>query len=655
MDYEFLCAFDLVNYIPIPPPINHADIAIECIFSSQFPSASIQSIVLEWVGDNAKKIYDYIQGGITGTSNGIYEGIPLKIVACDLSLGFDIILNISDPSAQFECDNVKCPLKMAGTVDWMNDIAGSISFGYFASGDPTFSINAADKGKISAITFADYKMTPYCLSTIPDYTGALLSALTVYELTAAIIKATKTAVKLALELANATLYLLAAVGELIRVILEFIFEAVIIILEVIELIKAIENVFNYLIQPKKYKLCMRAETLFQKFSAYLGLTFSSTIFSKGSKYYDMTWMPKKIVMPSLNFNPVTNLFDRPADELTDNGFVYGYPDGTCADWLREMLSLFNAEIVIRQGVLHFEEKHFWFYQNPFIIPNTRDISDAGSQFNIPDPHGTNASECPPSYLIGFQLDQTDQNTFEQYTGTTSQILTLPAKVQNQAHVLTPPGQNITFGTSLGFRKNSLTAVESFLDNTVLPALIIGADALNGIINTLLAPIDIVEHLLDNETIKDIQSKHDINTSKWVNKFSQRIGWLLLYADSFNIPKVFIGEDYDGDWHVSNANSDAQGYGPMTAKYLMINFHEKNLALHGNQYWTYTNKKFKFCCADFQQVLNNNIFQTPTGELGKFTKLIYHLETETAENVDYRIQKNFTNNLTEQVWIDGIQQ
>lgn len=672
MDYEFLMAFDLVNYIPIPPPRNHADIAIECIFSSQSPSANIQTIVLEWVGDNAKKINGYLQGGIDGTSNGIYEAIPLKIVACDLSLGFDIILNFADPSALFECDNVKCPLKMAGTVDWMNEIAGAISFGYFASGDPTFAVNAADGGKNSAITWADYKLTPYCLSTIPDFEGYLITLLSCYEIANAIDKSIKTFSKLTAELANAVLYTVGAVGAAVQAIIEMIFEIVIIVLELIALIEMIEKMFGYLFQLKKYKLCMRAETLFKKFCAYLGLTFSSTIFSKGSAYYDMTWMPKKIIMPVANFNPqtgvianqdfalFTDLFKRPANESTNNGWVYGYPDGTCAEWLKEMLSLFNAEIVIRSGVLHFEEKHYWFYQNPYVIPNTRELGDAGSQFNIPDPHGTNANECSPSYLIGFQLDQSDLNTYEEYTGTTAQILTLPKKVNNQAHVLTPPGVNITFNVALAKRKNSLTIVESLINVLINIFLNPLFSLIEGSLIYILyivegGPVGLALKKIGlNPIATYIDNNINVGTVS-IPPLTDRIGWMLLSADSFNVPKVFIGEDNGGDWILSNANTDAEGYGPLTAKYLMINFHNKNLALHGNQYWTYTNKKFKFCCADFQQVVNNNIFQTPTGEIGKFTKLIYHLETETAENVDYRIQKNFTNNLTEQVWFDGIQQ
>ena len=114
---------------------------IELIWESLNPSAKLQSITFEWLGETAKKIYDYRKAGVTGGSYGIYHGLPLRLEPCSNNLPpFELLLDTINESVEWECDRVTTPIIERGRKDWLEGMAASFSFAYLANVD---SINTA--------------------------------------------------------------------------------------------------------------------------------------------------------------------------------------------------------------------------------------------------------------------------------------------------------------------------------------------------------------------------------------------------------------------------------------------------------------------------------------------------------------------------------
>ncbi len=658
MFYEFKIDFGN-GFETVPQPLNHSAIKVELAFTSQTPSASIQSVAFEWVGDTAKRINDYVNGGQTGSTYGIGEGLPLQILICNTQIGFDLILDLNNSAALFECDKVVCPIKQVGGVDWLSTLSAGFSFWYLA-GALTDSVNGYGgsawvgpaPGKIN---ISDFKKTPYVITTIPDFTQVMILLVSdlgiLFQIKTTIELIAKDGEMLIGDLGNIGGSLLAILGAIAKAIADLaivILEVAYLVILVALLINTTIKMFDNIIQVKKYKLCMREKDLFIRACQYMGLNFSSTIYANGSPFENSTWMPKKILMPNINQNVIDflapELFERPADE-SHNSQAYGYYDGGVQQFIKDMCTKYNASMVVINGTAHFEEVHYWNNQTPFVIQN---ISDLGYVFNTPDPHGTNMQECPAALMLEFQTDTSDLNTVQKYRGTTCQVTVTPQRIGNMLHLLTPPGQVIILPCAMGKRKDYLTQAEALCQKIITD--------INAVINAFS---DITK--LENDVNKlakwvgfsppfnTVQNAPNFYTKYSISGFNDRFGWLELSDDSFSVPKSFIGYDDNGDWKLTSDSEEV-----MSAVNLMNNFHGKNLLSRGNQYLTYSNRKFPFCCKDFLQILNNNIIQLPSGKLGKITKLIWNLEQEIAEQVDYRINSNFTNNYSETVIIDGAQ-
>jgi len=634
MDYKF--SMDFGNgFIDVPQPLNHSAIKIDAVYTSGNPSASISSVNFEWVGETAHRINTYIEQGTQG-GRGIYEGIPLKIEACNQNLGFNLSLDLANTVTRIECDKVVCPIRESGRIDWLNDIAGSFTFWYLAT--PT------SEGGAGIITVQDYKATPYVITEIPN--GTRIVSLTVplfiltWQAVVMLQKLVDDIVILAGYISN-SLQIGGGVGLLVAGIVNVMADIVQIYILVNQIIKLLEDIIDNIIQEKKYKLCMRVEDLFKKACQYLGLNFSSSIFSSSSLYYDTTWMPKKSVQPVQNFDLLTNAsFKKPYNELGGSGNPYGYYDGTFKEFIQDMMLLFNAEVKVNNNTLYFEEIHHWNTQDTYLIDNT---DEEGFTFNLPAPHGTNASECPSVYALQFQLDNDELNTIHEYEGTSVSVQVQPFVIGDKRNLLNSKGINIQFPCSLAKRKEYFTKPELIIINMIndLNVLI---PALNVAIPLTMAAMagfpGYIAGFLIGKVFNPIP-----------DMISLRIGWLELSNDSFSIPKIFVGTQIGTDWEVHPNNHER-----MSAQALLYWFHGLNLATRGNQWLTYYDKKFKFCCADFQKALTSNVFQVRNeqGQIvtGKFTKITWDLETEIAV-ADYRINQLYTTNLTERLIIDGL--
>jgi len=626
------------GFTAVNPPINWKSMQVELIFTNDHPSASLQSTEFEWVADEAVKINAYRMAGLTGGGPGIYEGLPLKITACGTlnTVIFDGMLDLASDRTMFECDMVRSPIKEAGRIDWLNDVAGSFSFAYLAS------LTGTTPGRI--IPANDYKRIPYAISAIPDYTQAMIISISLFvtlkELFDVTTKISQLIAQLSGDSTTAVATLGLAAGTLIATIVIVVLYVVYLFLIIIILIDLIKALISNIVQLKKHKLGMRIETLFRRACQYLGLGFSSTILQAGN-YKDATIIPRKDIIPSVN-NPL-NVFDRPFDEgagFPNNG-AYGYYNsgaGTFKEFIQDMMDLFHAEVKIIGGVLHFEEKNFWQNANPFQLPNS---GAPGFTFNYPDPQGTNASELPSNFFLIWQIDPSELNTIHRYRGTSVQVTMQPNIVNNKKYLLLAKNHEVRLNFALAKRKEYLTRVENLL-NDVLNAL---ANFVNFIINTINTLINAINAAI--QFFGGNPATLDTIPPLPTNVFVGRIGWLLLSNDTFSVPKIMIGTPVGNDWEL-HAQSETR----LAANTLLTNFHGRELATRGNQQLTFREKRLPFCCAEYLKVLNNNILKDALGRNGKFIRMLWDLHNDQALNVEYRIYSNFTNNLTEKITIDG---
>ena len=647
MDYLFKLDFGN-GFVTVAPPVNHAAIKLDIIFTSQKPSASIQSINFEWIGETAKSIIKYKNQGMTG-GRGIGECIPMQIVPCyklitsggvatiQVDFKVDLMLDLGSDAARFECDRVQCPILQSGRIDWLSVAAESVSYWYLASAN----VGGGVPGKIN---YSDYKKTPYCINFIPDgmaiVTLLLTEFMVVWQL-AELIRGLKERVEaLVVYVAQTAIITSGAILQLIFRIIEIVAYLIYIFFLLKLFIQLIKDIADNILKPfppkKIYKLCMREEDIWIRTANYFGLNFSSTIYAPGSPYRDATEMPQKIVMPA-EYQPfnLLSVFDRPYDE-NGNQKSYGHPDGTCKEFMERMMIKYNAEIRIDNNTLYFEERHFWDVTDPYQIPN---VDEIGYTFNLPDPHGTNFHELPPSYLLKFQMDTSDLNTVHFYKGTSIHVMVNPIIVGNVKYLTNGQAVWIELPYALAKRKQFLNPIEQRI-NSIINGMNGFISVMNQFVTTVIGTLNAVIQFFGGDGF-------DIPQIGLLQTLDNRIGWMELSNDSFTIPKTFIGTNVGGDWEL---HPDSQAI--MSAVGLFNNFHGKQLATRGNQYITYFDKRFGFCCTDVAKIIKKNVLITPDNKKGKFTKLSWWLENELAEGVDYRIRQDFTTNLKETIIIDS---
>ena len=563
------------GFIPIPVAMNYKGMKLQLLFTKDAMQQQLQSITFEWAKASAKFLNTHRKNGLTG-GLGVYEGPGLQIDAGNLPLQiFDGCLDTADPSTEWSNDIVKCRIKDSGTNDWIYSYGKSITFQYLTT--PDYS-SSSDFILAAQITRADYKQTPYCISTIPDYQSAAMLSITLFIMVKESVDVVCKIASLITRCISQSLSWLQLIGTIIEIVLYLIY----LIAIIIQSAKLMQELFDNLVQPKKTKLCMREVDLWKKMCAYFGLTYVSSIhceggaYGYGGKYINATYMPSKIVIP--NGDPALLDFKRPQDEST-NPNSYGYFEGTPADWIAYQEMVYNARHIVKNGCMYFEEIHKPDVLNPYILPNEGVV---GNTFLYPEPYNTNASEIPISYQLRFLKDDQEINTYNDYSGTFACAITKPNIVHNKKNILFNNAQNITLPVALARRKlgftnlekaliNSFNQFSSFISdvgarvahlngqlNAISPAALTGAnpgsDTEVGIMVGFLTgqPVySVITMVLGADGIPIFPSEPTYTIA------SERIGWMLLSNDFIGVPKRFIGTQNGPDWYIDPNNQITQ--------------------------------------------------------------------------------------------------
>ena len=637
-----------INGAQVNPPKNLAQILVELNYGKdQFPDGNTISVTaLEWVRENYDYIMAWIEAGKTG-GTGLYEGPTFRFDALygpSAKTVFDGYLDLKKGLQIKNKISVKTNIVSVATVDWVNQLAASVSFEYLAS---------LPAGTPGAIDSSMYKFMPYVNSMIPNYTQSATSTLMVFAVSQAISKAVVEIFELVVDMANPFTAANAILKALIKI-------GYLIVL-LATLIKMCEDVVKFIISPVKYHACMYARDLFQKGCEYMNMNFSSTIFAIGSPYYNEAVMPEKL------YNPIsktdTQLF---GFLVPDKNEQIGYFKYYFSDLIERMKTKCNAKIVVvapvggassgNQGTVIFIRKDKNALPPQFVIPN----------LYSPD-YTFNSEEINSSTLLAFQIDSQDMNTEQNYTGTSFEVVTTPINVTYQPFVTLTEYKEVNIQFARASTKTGLTIPEKIIDDflmtfdaiangliSVVNGLANIANAITGLINKMIRALKAIGIKL-KFTLQQIPQMAYVHLA---NTITNRIGMMVLSNDHFNVPKVFILQEgsapqYNKIDPSNDAVEDAEAH--------WFNFHYVDSMVPasinprysdrptGNQFIKQHYPKVPFGWTEFNQVLaNNRVFASDlTGNVIEsiLESLKFNVAMEHAET-DVRIPYIFTLNLKE---------
>ncbi len=652
----------------MPPPDNYQGVDIEVDFTNDTNDASIKTGTYEWLGTNAGIMNAWRTQGLFG-GPGIFEGPSFRIEACKNPsvVVFDGCIDMTTRETTFTCDIVKASVKETNKIQHILDRASSFSFAYLKS--------------LNLITTADYIPVPYVLSNIPDYVQVGILIVTFIEMIKLIYDSIQTTVGYIQSAASAypIVWQMAMYSALATIsVIYSIFLTVLLVNTLLMLI-------NELIQPVKFKYGMRVLTMFQKACSYMGIGFSSTIL-QNTVYKNLVIIPKKSAYYHSVKTPdqfIQNIFHSTAQrkvyDETYNPLAYGYYDGTFHKLIEDMETYFNAKAVMKNNVLHFERWDFWNNAAIFTMPNQ------SSEAPFQDPFGTNASDITANYLVEYLQDTADENTYDQYDGTSSYMTLKPLVINNPKNQLLKGLTTKTLPFALAKRKESLTVVEHVV-NKIIDGLthnsVPGSPSVN--LGGTIYPVFGASPWGMLTFWDNFFSVHAVPPLP-PNQTNNRVGAMLLSQDFTSEPKILVINDkailwkrFDGTYvngysidPNNNRTSDHMGY--TDANFLTRCYHSASWAVntqassnpststtlnvpattYPNQYLTYEDKEIPLCCKDFNNLKDNNIIKSYDMKPGRVDSLRWNPFLEVAR-VDFRVKEVYTKNLGQKIVIDGNQ-
>ncbi len=556
-------------------PRNWKDTKIQVIFTNDYPSATLQSINYEFTGAQATKINNFI------TTFGVNQGIPYQITVNGQQVFFGVI-DTANESSMFQCDNVKCPLKKIGSIDWLMDSAEATTFRAIwdatqpANAFPTISASnpgykpmpgypimgppPGDPNYQPAIFY--YQKFPYCTTFREWETGIIymMEELSLAQHVYTSLVNTYNAISNTIgSIADATFIEAAAM------VVSDAFQLVYDIFLVNALAGLTETLINQTVGVTKYKYGMLVSDLMNAGVYYINnilgtptsasaqMKFKSTIFDGtgyGGIYKNTCIIPKKNLKVVLGKNLIPSMFGGNLDfsgagwgQLTEGneafagtiGPPYGYYDGNYKKLINDIKAVFNGSVVVFGNTIQLEEKHFWNNIANFQLPNTEVPGPNVNWLDIPDPHSTNfMTEGAFSYIVRFMTDGSDEMTLKNYKGTTAMATIQPARSYNPLYTLAPPSRDIILPFALAKRKEQYNVAEQVINDllTGIQDIIntLFVDPLNDVINAINAVVSVVGAKIT-----------PLNPIKPVSLTLNRIGYMETSNDTFTTQKIVIGD------------------------------------------------------------------------------------------------------------------
>ena len=557
-------------------PGNLAEITLSANWGTRegITEQEISTTSIEFVLEDAKKLNQHVADGLTG-GVGIFEGLPYKINYDSINI-FDGFINLSDDAEFIESEKVIANIVKSGGADWLNDVADGFSFAFLR--------------EQNYIVDSDFVVVPYVLNFRPE-------AFIVGQLGIALFILQKELIQGIRDIADNFANFAEAfgkinpLGEILSAGLLLAAQIAYTTAVVFALIQTIKDIINQFFPPVRRYRGMTIKRMFETGLNYLGLSFQSTIFDD-PLFKKSVFLPSKSKRGGLFGN--TDKFGNP----NQNSSVYNF-----GDFIRTMLTMFNADYKIENNTFVFERRDYWNNLSTYILPDVETNQTARlSELQY------NTNEFVKNYFISFQTDVQDQNTLDNFAGTNYQVINEPITVTNNQMTSGKGLAQIRPPFARATRKESLTIYEKSL-------------------------LEIAK--LTDKLAKVINQRPNL-----AGLITNRVGMMSQSSDTTTVDKFIF---------IENQQMSAT---QISAELLWNRFHfiESFAEITGTDGKIYHNQqiirsaeKIPFCLTDWNQLLNNNKFTTTTGQTGEIISIDWDFQIGLA-NIQYKIKQLYTKNL-----------
>lgn len=550
-------------------------------------NARITTEQITLVNNYAKLVRDYIAGGANGTTEGIFEGLPLQIQENGVNV-FDGYLDFLNDFEIVNPTTVKSRIKKHDGNNNFQDRANGLTFGYL--------------DELNLIGTGDYLNIPYIIEKEFNFVEFSFIAFSIY----AISRDLQTQIRIVSQQAANIAHLAAMVPPQpasallfagLQLALNIVFAGVLVSI----LINLLTDLVRYIFSPIKYHKGIKLQRLVEIGCSYLGYSYNSTIND----------LPEIYIIPTKTGIDKDSQQNSIINGITINQPGVGYPSASDFGYtLGEVFELINkvfyAEFTIKNGVVeqHVIDSSWWLQNSTYVLPNILQESIV-----------TNANELVSDKLITFKTDVKDVNSFENFLGHTYEIRTRPISTSDNRNVLMNGFNRVDIPYDLPNRKNKLNNFENFAFK---------------LLNKVEQIIDVFY------AINPVASAPNLT-----GFISQRIGCNILETDYLHVPKIMKLD--------SNLRLPANQRNNWSAKYLYNLYHSKGsfvLNNFGNQYYIYKGVRVPFGFEEFNQLTQNSYFYNSNGDLCKLEQISWNVSQDFAL-IDYRVKTKYTTNLIEE--------
>lgn len=581
-----------------PAPRNWKDVEVLATFDNSSAQANITTNELSFVNQTAREIIDYIQGGANGTTNGIFEGLPLEITVSENNAFNLSPQQVFDGLIKTTEANIISPVEIEVGIE---DKRGLDKLEFVSQG-LTFGL-LADKGVIGE---SDYVDIPYVVQKPKDFLAQALISLAIFQITREAINTTKEIANAIADIGGGITGVLVAAAKLLALI-------VYLTALIVQLVNLVDSLLQFLAPPIRYFKGMNLRVMLEKGLDFLGYSLSSSISQLDTYYY----LPSKGLEgdEAKIFSP--NKDNKGYPETKDSGYVF-------SELLQSVLKMFRAKIKIDGTTVRIEPLNnfsFWRPQSAWRMPN---ILRESYSYNTDDLSGTK--------LVSFIPDSLDEWTSRQFKGHVYEIKTEAITETDKENVLIGGFNEVSIPFALANRKTELTRVEELLTsvNIALNVLQSAINSITGILNRI-----------PGVNFNQVSIGASFNPS-------DRLRVMRISNEYTTIPKLLPLTSVNGNLLMPENDRDK-----LSARFLYENYINEGSFVDnnfGNQYKIYKGVKVPFTLSDFIQLINNSYIYDTDGTPAKVDKISWVIGEDYAE-IDYRRQEAYSVNLRE-IKIEG---
>ena len=357
---------------------NLRDLSLQLNYDKGSTEAKVSINQFEFV----KKEAELLLKKVEGEGLGVMFGVPYRIELGEKGNYETILDGMVDltNAEKFSCREVIAPVIDKGGNDFLTQTADSFTFEFLFNRRPDL------------LAKTDYLYTPY-LKNSPS--------------NAEIANAVFSLILLTIDITNAIKDLVSAIAGLVAFEWEQILKIIVLAVYIFFLIKAaiqlVKVIIDMILPPVKYHACMSALKLCQIGAEYKGYQFASTILE--GEFSKLAIIPPKNETIQNDQNLFLTGFTEPNEEEQT-----GFYQGTFGQLLRDLITMFNAKIIIEesqtggQKIIRLERQDYNNSQKLYTMPDV----DFDGAFKL------NTDEFAAASSLKYLTDSADINSYQFY-------------------------------------------------------------------------------------------------------------------------------------------------------------------------------------------------------------------------------------------------